>query len=265
MGRFLLRCLLLGGVLVAAQPVLAQRLDAPQLDQGFEVTARPDATGEERARQPDLYMLELDFKPIRLRSLPITDPETGRVARKTVYYLVYRLRNKPLQGAAVNETLRPANQLDQPYTNPRLIPELTLLAYRGAEEAAEPDQSKIDVVLPEAIAQLSQIERRRGTPEINDSIQIIQPLPEPAEDFEPIYGMATWTDIDPETDYVTVLLRGFTNAYETRQTDDGEQIFRKVLVLKLRRRGDEFEPDQREFEFDGDPEWRYLPAESNDG
>ena len=252
---------LVGLFSIGVSPAQAQRLDRQRLDQGFVVTALPDATGEERARQPDLYMLEVDFKPIRLRQIDLTNPRTGQTERKTVYYLVYRLKNKPLRSATISGELRPANELDQPYTNPRFIPEFTLLAFRGAEEVDSPDQTVLDVVRPEAVAQISQFERRRGTPVIRDSIEIMQPLPEAADDFEPIYGMATWTDIDPQTDYVTVLLRGFTNAYEVRQTDDGDRIFRKTLVLKLRRRGDEFEPDQREFEFDGAPEWRYLPAE----
>lgn len=248
-----------GLLAMLAQSAFAQQLEVPRLDQGFEVTAVPNATGQERQRQPDLYMLEVDFKPIRLRRVDITNPKTGRTESQAVYYLVYRLRNPLLAEGQSDDELRPQNSLDQPYTNPRFIPEATLLAFRGAEETDAPDQALLDAVLPEAVATISRTERRRNTPEIRDAIEIIQPLPEPAEDFDPIYGIATWTGVDEQTDYATVVLRGFTNAYERRQTDSGEELYRKALVLKFRRRGDEFDPDQREFEFDGEPEWRYLP------
>ena len=254
-------CLVAAAVSAFPQVAAAQRLDAPRLDQGFAVTAVPDATGAERTRQPGLYMLEVDFKPIRLQQVAITDG-SGQSESAVVYYLVYRLKNKPLQSGQRDDNLRPVNQLDTPYTGDQFLPTATLLTFQGAEESDEPDQTLLDLVLPEAVAAISRRERRAQTPEILDSVEIIQPLPEAADDFEPIYGMVTWTGVDEQTDYVTVVLRGFTNAYEVRQAGDGEQVFRKALVLKLRRRGDEFEPSETEFEFDGRPEWRYLPAES---
>ena len=246
--------------LTTPRPASAQ-LTAPALDQGFAVAVRPDASGQEIRRQPDLYMLEADFKPMRLRNVPLTNPATGQAEPTNVYYLVYRVRNKPLRAAAEVADFEPQNPLDTPYSQPRFFPEVVMLTFRGDRETDTPDQTLVDVVLPQAVAAIETTERRRNTPDILHAAEIVQPLPVPSEEAENIYGIATFTGVDEETDYLTLIVRGLTNAYERRSIAEGEQLFRKVLVLKFRRRGDEFEPSQREFEFDGEPEWRYLPAE----
>ena len=75
-----------------------------------------------------------------------------------------------------------------------------------------------------------------------------------------IYGVATWRNIDPETDFFSVTLRGFSNGYEIRPGPDGNPVvWRKSIVQKFTRRGDRFDPTQREFALDGEPQWVYLP------
>ncbi len=50
--------------------------------------------------------------------------------------------------------------------------------------------------------------------------------------------MATWTDIDPRTDFFSVEIRGLTNAQQTTNVDGKLEIKQKTLVLNFSRPGD---------------------------
>ena len=56
------------------------------------------------------------------------------------------------------------------------------------------------------------------------------------------------------------MLQGFSNGYENRSGDaDNPELWRKVIIQRFYRPGDEFDPDLREFQFSGEAEWTYLP------
>ena len=59
------------------------------------------------------------------------------------------------------------------------------------------------------------------------------------------------------------MLHGFSNGYENRSQDaDRPELWRKVIVQRFYRPGDEFDPDLKEFQFVEDPEWTFQPAQS---
>ena len=227
---------------------------------GFEVSAPAFPTGIERQRQPDLWMLDVEFKPMRMRYVDVTNPVTGRKERKQIWYLVYRAYNRPIRGAGTTDDTQPVNDLDTPLTRPLFQPRLTVVTYdeRGNEI---PNQTVKDQPWPEAVQQLSPVENRRDV-KIVGSVDLIQELPEASDEAKPLYGVAVFPEVDPETDYFKVILSGFTNAYELRAEEDGTRVWRKALVQRFTRRGDRYDPNQVEFEFDGDPEWVYLPGET---
>lgn len=250
--------LALAVILIAAGSSNAFAQSSGRLDQGFKVRVPAFPTGEERTRQPGLWMLDVELKPMRLRYLDLTDPQTGEVSKQQVWYLVYRVYNKPFRAADTAGSVDPVNTLDTPYTRPMFEPELTLVTYDNPADQI-PEQTIVGDIRPEAVNGLRPIEERTADITLNGAISAIRPLPEPTDDGAPIYGVAVFRDVDPETDFFKVIFRGFTNAYEIREDSQGKRVWRKVLVQKFKRPGDRFDPNQREFDFDGEPEWMYVP------
>lgn len=235
----------------------AQSVNAP-LDQGFKVRVPAFPTGAERTRQPGLWMLDIDMKLMRMEELNLQDPQTGEVSKQQVWYLIYRVFNRPFRSADTSGAVDPVNTLDTPYTRPMFEPELTLVTYDSPADEI-PNQTIVGDILPEVIEKLRPIEERRSSTRLNGAISAIRPLPEPADDAEPIYGVAIFRNVDPETDFFKVIFRGFTNAYEIRDDSEGKRVWRKIVVQKFKRPGDRFDPNKREFAFDGDAEWMYMP------
>ena len=62
---------------------------------GFKIHVSSQASGEELNQQTDLWVLEVRFKPLRLISVNLTDPKTGKKTKQLVWYLVYRAVNRP--------------------------------------------------------------------------------------------------------------------------------------------------------------------------
>ena len=227
---------------------------------GFEVSAPAFPSGVERQRQPDLWMLDVEFKPMRMRYLDVVDSESGETKKEQVWYLVYRAYNRPIRGSGTTDDTAPETDLDPPLTRPLFVPRLTLITYDDPNDEI-PNQQIDDEVLPGVVEQLGPIENRRDV-EIQGPIQAIDELPEPSDTAEPVYGVAVFRGIDPDTDFFKVILKGFTNAYEVRDGEDGRRVWRKALVQRFSRRGDRYDPNQAEFEFVGEPAWTYLPAET---
>lgn len=255
-----LLAIVVASVSFSVSQATAQQPIAVPLDQGFKVRVPAFPSGEERTRQPDLWMLDVDLKPMRMRYLNLTDPVTGEVSRQQVWYLVYRVFNRPIRAAEEEGSLTPENILDTPYTRPLFQPETTLITYD--DPAGEiPLQTIPGDVSPEAVELLRSIEQRREGTKIDGDVEAIQGLPEATADSKPIYGLAIYKNVDAETDFFKVIFRGLTNAYDVRDDGDGKRIWRKVLVQKFRRPGDRYDPNQTEFDFGGNPEWIYVPAE----
>ena len=248
--------LIFAAAVCSAAPAFAQT-QAPVY--GFEVSAPAFPSGIERQRQPDLWMLDVEFKPMRMRSVDVTDPKTGRTSREQVWYLVYRAFNRPIRGSGTTDNTRPQVDLDTPLTRPIFIPRLTLVTYDDPQTEIAA-QTINDEILPQVVQQLEPVENRRDVA-IAGSVETIREIPAPSDEAEAIYGVALFRNVDPDTDFFKVILRGFTNAYEIRDEEAGRRIWRKALVQKFSRRGDRYDPNQSEFEFVGDPEWVYLPGE----
>ena len=75
------------------------------------------------------------------------------------------------------------------------------------------------------------------------------------------YGVAIWRNVDPDTDYFTIRMAGFTNAYQIRRVNSGMVFEQKVVEQKFGRPGDRYNQDEAEFRVIGDPEWVYAVRE----
>ena len=61
------------------------------------------------------------------------------------------------------------------------------------------------------------------------------------EDENSVWGVATWTDVDPALNFFAIDVRGLTNAYQINVDSGGEKRFyRKTLRIYFWRPGDSF-------------------------
>lgn len=235
------------------------------LNRGFNSTAPAVATAEEIA-QGDLWVMQTDFKPMRLIRVPVTDPQTGEQNEETFWYIIYRANNKSLKTPTQDETRIPVNNYD-PEPGPSLfIPEFSLVS-----DDNDVQRVYADVIVPEAEAAIATREMR-GTDKDNllkNSAEVVQPVrAADDQDAKPIYGVAIFRGVDPTTDNFKVYASGFSNGYREVKGPDGEPlILRREIVLDYWRPGDEFDANEREFQFRSEPNWVYRAdeAEPTDG
>ena len=243
---------------------------------GFDNTLPAIASGEETSAQSDLWVMRVDFKPMRLVRLPVTNPETGETTRELVWYLVWRAANRPLKTPDRTDTTTPVNELDDPPGPRQFVPEFVLIGEDGSAKQYP------DVILPSALPLIERRELRGDFADIalNTTVSAAGDLPPQNDDAllpeDYVYGVATWTGVDPETDRFTVLLNGFSNGYERTDGPDGRPVIeRRTGILKFWRPGDAVDEDEREFRVGVDPrgdqpalaglpQWEYLPDEAVD-
>lgn len=222
-----------------------------QTNQGFERTARAVAGGAELLTQPKLWIYETQLKKIRMVRMDVTDPKTGKKSREWIWYLVYRVVNRGLNRPQDSTDTTPANT-DDKQPPEQFMPEFQLVTTDGAT-------TKIysDVVLPEVQAEIA----RREELQLRNPVEAVGPLlPETAEGEPDQYqdGVAIWRGIDPETDFFTVYLTGFSNGYQIVPGPDGDPIRqRRTIVQSFWRPGDEFEQDEIEMRFKDEIRWEY--------
>tara|TARA_R110002095_G_scaffold194363_2_gene172633 strand:+ start:3786 stop:4628 length:843 start_codon:yes stop_codon:yes gene_type:complete len=236
----------------AGNPVSAQN---QSLNRGFSIKADISATGEERASQKSLWVLDAIFKPMRMVRLDLTNPKTGKKEKTLVWYIVYKCLLRPIDRPAGNNEFTPEN-VEVPAPGPSLfVPEVTLITNDNGQQKIYPNQ-----ILPEAETLINQ--RERG--QFKNAVDIIGELPAEtpldSKEEKATYGVCVWTGVDPSTDYFTLLFSGLSNGYKIVEGPEGKPMtLRKVLVQQYWRPGDEFGQQEQEFRPKGIPYWVYLP------
>ena len=213
----------------------------------------------------DIWNLEFAFKPLRMIEVDVPQP-SGKLQRKQIWYLVYRvkyfgsdLRPGPKEdrfGHVTFPTTQPVN-----YPSRHFFPHFVL-------ESNELDKAYLDRVIPAAIEPIRRREKVRGR--LYNSVEITRipiPLSEERADRS-VWGVATWEDVDPRTDFFSVYVQGLTNAYRFEdppgayQPNDppgtGRTFTFKTLKLNFWRPGDTVLEHEDEIRFgvplDPDPE-----------
>ncbi len=310
--------------LVLSGLLTTDRLSAQVTDAGFTNVAQPHATGDERTSQTNLWVLEVQFKSLRLIRLP--HPTTGEKSKgERIVYLVYRVVNRGLGEVKDESDTVPINTFDPDVAAPLFVPEFTLVT-------SDNDQQKTynDVVIPEAQKLIQSLREKR---KLSNSVEIVGPIPEvtPAgtkvADEKALLGVAMFRGVDPAADRFTIMMAGFSNGYKlvrgpvSYQTlvdrvkekkltfsdqvwdsktpwraasatfnlfDNRKQaptnpdasiwfytttsdrisaeeekpiIWRKTLVQRFWRPGDEFDQQEKEYRLVGDAEWIYQPED----
>jgi hypothetical protein len=197
----------------------------------------------------DVSCLEFSFKPLRMI----------RVGGKLVWYLVYSVRN-------TGEARTPVEQEGGTYTagvakgGPvRFIPSFVLESHDLSAAGERINKAYLDRIIPGAMAAIRAREARDHT--LLNSVEMAEQVLPPSDGRTDnrVWGVATWTDVDPRIDFFSVYVGGLSNAYRWEdpagvyQAGDppgtGRQFVRKTLQLNFWRPGDEHYQDEREIRF----------------
>lgn len=182
-----------------------------------------------------VHCLEFAFKPVR--TIEVNLPTDRGVEKTLVWYMVYRVR---YLGSDHQPTVEKDAFDNKVYGTPssvsaswvRFMPLFTL------ETRGKVQQRLLDELLPSVIPAIESRERVGKT--LHDSISIQQQkvaLTGDGADHS-VWGVATWTGVDPRTDFFTVEVRGLTNAQQIIQRGRDYQYPQKTLVLNFFRPGD---------------------------
>jgi hypothetical protein len=206
----------------------------------------------------DVSCLEFSFKPLRMMYVDVPTA-TGSTERKLVWYLVYRVRN-------TGEVLKPIVGDDGVYRAEmakggplRFIPQFVLESNDRMPNGERVEVAYLDRVIPAAVAAI----RARELPgqELLNSVEMAEreiPVSTGRVD-RGVWGVATWTDVDPRMDFFSIYVGGLTNAYKWQDVSGvykagdppgkGRRFARKMLRLNFWRPGDENLLDEREIRF----------------
>lgn len=222
---------------VAAHPELAWQ--APDFPDGRPFEAPKSDTLVEKGsnvvlRHP-VYGFEIGFKPVRMIEVDIPQP-SGKLQRKLIWYMLFSLRYE-------GGDLQPKAEVDQfgastfpkpervSFNSRRIFPSFVLIEKPTNKEY-------LDRIIPAAKQAIARREKV-GAP-IYDTLELqTLPVPKSTEtDDKPIWGIATWENVDPRIDYFSVQVQGLTNAYRVEKVDGKELYRRKTLQLNFWRPGD---------------------------
>ena len=229
----------------AGPMVLQTLIDAhPEIEwgEGF-VDGRPNLgartrTLYEMARQVrfrrEIYCFEFSFKPLRQIYIDVPQP-SGKMARKLVWYMVYRLRYRggdmrpaadQIGGVPLYKRIESVS-----YDTRRAFPMLVLEEHTSGKKY-------LDRILPTANEKIAA--REQITTKLHNSIDITTiDIPRSTDPAAPgVWGVATWEDIDPNIDFLSVNVYGLTNAFRQDGEGDAAPYTKKALQLNFYRPGD---------------------------
>ncbi len=225
-------------------------------DEGFSTVIQPTFTGEELRYQQDLWALEVAIKPMRMVYVPVTNPRTGAKSSEMIWYLVYKIVNRPATRLAAADT-DPINVEDAP--PPRVFCPRATLVYEDRDlHGAVPDS-----LVPAALQAILDREKL----DVKSSVQITGPLPKvtpaDAKKDNAEYGVFMFRGVDPRTTAFSVYLSGFSNAYKMGKADSGTPpILRRTIVIPYRRPADEYDQFEKEIRQSAPARWIYVPDEA---
>ena len=227
---------------------------------------------------PALWIAEVQFKPPRMRRMPVTDPTTKKTSNELVWYMVYRVIPRDytdlagsadekvrLQKRLADDTVDPQNKADEVRAGNLMMPRFIL---KTTDEGSRHDY--VDEVNRQIQKAVFKREFRRDAANLQllSSIEAISTVKSQVAADDPdalnkaLYGVAIWRNVDPNTDFFNVEMYGFTNLYRLTATDDGKiQVEDKCIVQEFGRPGDNILQDEKEFRVKGDPIWDYKARE----
>ena len=197
---------------------------------GVETIVTPQILAAERRAMPQIYGLEIAYKPPRFIAVDIPS-KIGQVRKKRIWYLAYRVTNRS--------------------GKPRMfVPEFNLIS-------TDTNKRYVDKIIPTAQKAIA----RREDPALdwNNSASIVGMIPVTPErgPSVSVYGIATWEDVDPKTDFFTIYITGLSNGYKINSdANHPRRHLRKTLKIDFWRPGDDLFENEKEIIPRGS-EWIY--------
>ncbi len=193
----------------------------------------------------EIYCLEFAFKPLRHIYIDIPRPD-GRLQRKLVWYMVYRVRYRgndlrpaadELAGSDVYRRVESVS-----YSSRRAFPMMVLENHLSGEKV-------VDRILPTAKEKIAN--REKITAPLHNSVEISSvKIPRSSDPEAPgVWGVATWEDVDPDIDFLTVNVFGLTNAFEQDGPEADAPYRKKALSLNFYRPGDAMQQTEDKIHF----------------
>ena len=204
----------------------------------------------------DVWQYEFGFTGLRQAILPLRT--VGGVVDQNVWYMVYRIRNTGVNASyeQVKEDERfehVKNSLKRDDESYEVKTKFKLDFYLNGwirEGNGYNQISYRDQIHPAAQQRIREIEDRERF--LLDKVELMFakfPLAKGSNDGER-WGVAIWTGVDPRLDYVSVTVRGLTNAFRISTTPEGERKFHhRNLQLNFWRPGDSVGQDRDNVSF----------------
>ena len=181
-----------------------------------------------------IFCFEFSFKPLRQMYIDIPRPD-GRMQRKLVWYMVYRVRYRgddfrpaadKLAGDNVYERLEAVRKDKRKF--------FPMFLLRNQANGTQ----YLDRILPTAREKIKV--REQISAPLYNSVEISRvDIPYSSDKSSPgVWGVATWVDVDPELDFVSVEVFGLTNAFERSEEGDKTVFKQKALQLNFYSPGD---------------------------
>lgn len=208
----------------------------------------------------DIWGLEFSFKPLRMIEVGIPQP-SGKLQKKLIWYMVYKVTNhgEPLRHVPVKDQFDNVKYEVQqieglPSAPVRFFPRFVLSTQDTKEK-----KEYLDRILPAAAEKIA--ERETGGSKLYNTVEISRfDIPVTTEDKDnSIWGVVTWEDIDPETDFFSIYVDGLTNAFRWKDKDEQvdptanplsyRQYEQKTLKLNFWRPGDRLDENEEEIRF----------------
>ncbi len=195
-----------------------------------------------------VYSLEFSFKPLRLVQVNVPNA-AGEAQKKLVWYLLYKVRYVgddlvPEVAPAQNGMPVPSPPTRKYFESVLFAPHFTVQSLSFDERTGKRfDRTYIEQILPLAIPAIARVEKV-GKP-IYDSVEVCRRLPHSADGSNnELWGVATWANIDPSSDFLAVSIEGLTNAYKIEDDGGIKNFKKKVLQIHFWRPGDPIAAEQ---------------------
>jgi hypothetical protein len=227
-------------------------------DHGFTTVIAPNFTGEELRAQDNVWALQVSLKPMRMVYVQAANPRTGAKSSEMVWYLVYKMVNRPVSKPAEAAADSSPVNVQDPAPAPICVPHATLVI-------EDPDirGAVVDSIVPEALPVIESRERL----ELKTSVQMSGALPKvtppDAKQENAKYGVFMFRGVDPRTTSFSLYLSGFSNAYKMGKDEAGKTlILRRTIFVPYRRFGDQYDQFAKEIRQIGATKWVYVPDEA---
>lgn len=199
----------------------------------------------------NVWQYEFSFTGLRQARLKIPKID-GRIVEKNVWYMVYRIRDtgKTMTFEEVKknpEFDHMINSLQRdkavPADKKKFLPRFTLEGWVVSNAVNRTEANKYskvayrDEIDPVVLAQIQRREDKNQ--KLLDTHQMSKAkIPFAKNDADPgVWGVAIWEDVNPRIDYVSVYVKGLTNAFRLGQDVKGDSKL-KTLQLNFYRPGD---------------------------